>query len=252
MILGVFTFFIFLFFSFYIFFPTFVPIICNDMKKNIFYLMAALLLLTSCHNKSQPEPVPEPVDTIPMMVMQIQKCAKLYTTEYHVHKIVTHDDQMKLKGSFLQKDFDITLPMGNRKIAIPIDATIKAYVDFNSFSEKNIRRKGQKIEIILPDPKVELTSSKIDHKEIKKHVPLLRQNFSDEDMTTYERQGRAAIINDIPKMGILPLAQENAAKTLIPMIEQMGYRQEDITITFRKKFTSEDLPILLDRKTFAR
>lgn len=88
------------------------------------------------------------------MVMQIQKCTRLYTAEAHVHKIITHDDQFKLKGSFLKHEFNIPVPGSNRKVAIPMDATIKAYVDFQGFSDRNVSRKGDKIEIILPDPKM--------------------------------------------------------------------------------------------------
>ncbi len=223
------------------------------MKQTILYILCAIMLTTaSCTDKKTEKQVPQPMDTIPMMVMQIQKCSKLYTAEYHVHKIVTHNDQVKLKGSFLQKQFDITLPVGNRKIAIPMNATIKGYIDFNGFSDKNVKRRGQEIEIILPDPKVELTSSKINHADIKKQVSLLRSNFSDEEMSIYERQGRAAIINDIPKMGIMEMVQENAANMLIPMIESLGYAPENITITFRKKFTVDDLPALLDPKSIAK
>lgn len=76
-----------------------------------------------------------------MMVMQIQKCNRLYTTEIHVHKIVTHDDQLKLKGSIFKKDFNINVPGSNRKVAIPMDATLKAYIDFNDFGAQNISRK---------------------------------------------------------------------------------------------------------------
>ncbi|MCI6160149.1 MAG: DUF4230 domain-containing protein [Prevotellaceae bacterium] len=223
------------------------------MKQTILYILCAIMLtIASCTDKKTEKQVPQPMDTIPMMVMQIQKCSKLYTAEYHVHKIVTHNDQVKLKGSFLQKQFDITLPVGNRKIAIPMNATIKGYIDFNGFSDKNVKRRGQEIEIILPDPKVELTSSKINHADIKKQVSLLRSNFSDEEMSIYERQGRAAIINDIPKMGIMEMVQENAANMLIPMIESLGYAPENITITFRKKFTVDDLPALLDPKSIAK
>jgi hypothetical protein len=71
-------------------------------------------------------------------------------------------------------------------------------------------------------------------------------------MSNYEKQGRAAILNDIPKLGIIGMAQENAANTLIPMIKQMGYEEKDITITFRKQFTLDDLPTLLDAKSIAR
>ena len=225
---------------------------CIRMKQTICYISLMLLLLTACGGNKKAGRKAEPLDTIPMMVMQIQKCSKLYTAEYHLHKIVTHDDQMRLKGTFLAQKFDITLPFGNRRIAIPMKATMKAYIDFSDFSEKNVRRRGKKIEILLPDPKVELTSSKIDHQEIKKQVSILRGNFTDEEMSNYEKQGRAAILNDIPKLGIIGMAQENAANTLIPMIMQMGYEENDITITFRKEFTLEDLPTLLDAKSIAR
>ena len=225
---------------------------CIRMKQSICYISLLLLLLTGCGGNKKAERKAEPLDTIPMMVMQIQKCSKLYTAEYHLHKIVTHDDQMRLKGTFLAREFDITLPFGNRRIAIPMNATMKAYIDFSDFSEKNVRRRGKKIEIMLPDPKVELTQSKIDHQEIKKQVSILRGSFTDEEMANYERQGRAAILNDIPKLGIVGMAREGAAHTLIPMIMQMGYEENDITITFRKEFTLEDLPTLLDAKSIAK
>ncbi len=225
---------------------------CIRMKQSICYISLLLLLLTGCGGNKKAERKAEPLDTIPMMVMQIQKCSKLYTAEYHLHKIVTHDDQMRLKGTFLAREFDITLPFGNRRIAIPMNATMKAYIDFSDFSEKNVRRRGKKIEIMLPDPKVELTQSKIDHQEIKKEVSILRGSFTDEEMANYERQGRAAILNDIPKLGIIGMAREGAAHTLIPMIMQMGYEENDITITFRKEFTLEDLPTLLDAKSIAK
>ena len=226
------------------------------MKKKILAMIcivaACWLAICSCDEKAAPRQEEQPIDTIPMMIMQIQKCAKLYTAEYQVHKIVTHDDQMKLKGSILAQDFNITLPIGNRKIAIPMDATPKAYVDFSTFSESNIHRNGNRIEIILPDPKVELTSSKINHAEIKKQVSILRSNFNDEEMASYENQGRASIINDIPRMGIINMAQENAANTIIPMITALGFPEENIKVTFRKQFTVNDIRSLFDAKPIAR
>ena len=218
----------------------------NKMKR-LFYLVLLLpAFFAACSDFSPTARESEHVDTIPFLVTQVQKCAKLYTAEYKVHKIVTHDDQMKLKGTFMAQEFNITLPIGERRIAIPIDATLKAYVDFSAFSADNVKRKGNKLEIVLPDPKVELVNTKINHAEIKKQVPLLRASFTDEEMTNYENQGRAAIINDVPKMGILAQAQENAANTLIPLLANLGFNEEDITITFRKTFSADDLPKLFD------
>lgn len=206
------------------------------------------MLCCSCsRHKTEQETVT--IDTIPMMVMQIQKCSKLYTAEYKVHKIITHDDKMKLNGSFMKKDFSINLPLGSRKIAIPMDATLKAYIDFADFNEDNVKRQGDKIEIILPDPHVTLTSTRINHDEIKQYVALTRSRFSDEELSSYERQGREAIIKDIPSTGMMDMARESAARTLIPMIEQMGFEESNITISFRKHYTLNDIKSLLEKTT---
>ena len=211
-------------------------------------LFSIFMLCCSCsRHKTEQETVT--IDTIPMMVMQIQKCSKLYTAEYKVHKIITHDDKMKLNGSFMKKDFSINLPLGSRKIAIPMGATLKAYIDFADFNEDNVKRQGDKIEIILPDPHVTLTSTRINHDEIKQYVALTRSRFSDEELSSYERQGREAIIKDIPSMGMMDMARESAARTLIPMIEQMGFEESNITISFRKHYTLNDIKSLLDKTT---
>ena len=184
-------------------------------------------------------------DSLPMLITQIRKCSKLYTAEYRVHKIVTHDDVLRLKGSVLQREFNIKLPLGDRKIAIPIDAKLKAWIDFSQISERNIERRGDHITIILPDPQVTMTSSKIDQKHVKQYVALARSNFSDAEMSAYEQQGRAAIINDIPNLGILETAQANAAKVLVPMLTAMGYEEQQITVAFRKQYDVADMKSLL-------
>ena len=218
----------------------------------MFLVLAAMVIaFSSCSPKKTEEKV-EVIDTIPVMVMQIQKCSRLYTAEAQVHKIVTHDDQIKLKGSFLKKTFNIEVPGSNRKVAIPVDATIKAYIDFKDFSTKNVNRRGEKIEIILPDPKVMLTGSKIDHDGIKQFVSFTRSNFSDAELSQYEQQGRKGIIRDIPNMNIIETARQNAANTLIPMLIDMGFKEGNIKITFRKKFTLDDLKTLLDSSTIEK
>ena len=181
-----------------------------------------------------------------MLVMQIQKCSRLYTTEYKMHKIVTHDDVVRLQGSLLKQNINIRLQLGDRKVAIPIYATLKAYIDFSGFSEANVEREGEKITILLPDPKVELTSSKVNQQEIRSYVSLMRAGFSDEEMSSYEQQGREAIIQSIPQLGIIEMARANAARALVPLIEQLGYREENITIAFRKEFKPYDIRRFLE------
>ena len=206
-----------------------------------FLIVFAALAVAGCSRKQTPRQQPEYVDTIPMLVMQVQKCSRLYTAEYKMHKIITHDDEIRMKGKFLNQDYDVALPMGSRKIAIPIDTTVKAYIDLSSFSEKNVRRVGDKIDVTLPDPRIEMTSSRINHGEIRKYVALTRQNFSDKEMAGYEQQGRQAIINDIPQTGIMEMAKESAARVMVPFFVGMGFNEKDITISFRKDFSDNEI-----------
>ena len=201
-------------------------------------LFILISLVFGCHRQEKPASVPagiaQGIDTVPMLIMQVQQCSKLYTAEYRVHKIITHDDALRLKGQVMSKSFNLKVPLADRKIAIPMDAKIKAYIDFSTFSEQNIERQGRHITIILPDPQVVMTSSKIDQKNVKQYVGLTRAHFSDEELAGYQQQGREAILQSIPEMGIEETARANAAKVLVPMLTQLGYEEQDITIAFRK------------------
>ena len=203
--------------------------------------MAVATLVASCSGckekpKAKEESVVENGDTTALITMQLQRCSKLYTAEYDIHKIVTHSDEKRLKGKLFNHEFDVKMPLGDRKIAIPIDVKLKAYVDFAAFSEKDVNIHGNKIEIILPDPKVTLTSSKVNHDEIKQYVDFTRSDFTDAELSDFEQQGRQAVIKSIPQLGIIATARDNAAQVIIPMIVRMGYEEENITVTFRKDY----------------
>ena len=173
--------------------------------KNIACLLLLTLLFAATFNgcrKGDATAKDSQVDTIPMLVMQIKKCSRLYTTEYRVHKIVTYNDVKEFSGEFFSKKFSITFPYTDRKVAIPMDVTLKGYIDFANFSEENVQREGDKITIILPDPRIELTSSKIDQKGITEYVSLVRSHFTDSELSALEQQGREAVIKRIPEMGI--------------------------------------------------
>lgn len=218
------------------------------MKKLFHIIILLPFLFASCSGCESNEKAKD-IDTLSMITMQIQKCSRLYSLECQVRKIITHNDNKKLKGTFMNQEFSIDLPLGTRKIAIPIDATVKAYVDFSDFSKENVKKHGNQIEILLPDPKIMLTATHINRDEVKQRIPILRGNFSDEELTSYEHMGRDSVIKDIPQLGIIENARVNAARILIPLIEQMGYKSENVKITFRRKFTVRDIPNLIDNST---
>lgn len=210
--------------------------------RKFFYIIIASACLTACtacadkEGATDTEKPVEKVDTTAVLIMQLQRCSKLYTAEYDIHKIVTHSDEKRLKGKLLNHEFDVKMPLGDRKIAIPIIVKLKAYIDFANFSKENIRREGDKIEVILPDPLVAVTSSSVDHEEIREYVDITRSRFSDAELSNYERQGREAVVKAIPATGIFSTARDNAAQLIIPMIVKMGYDETDITVTFRKDY----------------
>ncbi len=221
------------------------------MKKNkiivfILSLCAVASTLSSCHKEAKDSGGTTRVDTIPQLVLQVKKCSRLYSAELKVHKIITHSDNVKVKGKIFNQDYNVSLPIGSRHIAIPIDATLKAYIDFSDFSAANVVRNGKKLEVILPNPHVELSSTRVSHNEIKSYVALLRNNFSDKELSDYEQQGRAAIIESISDTGIIEMARESAAKTLVPLLATMGFSEDDITVSFSKDFQSNGIKRIIE------
>ena len=123
--------------------------------------------------------------------------------------------------------------MGDRKVAIPLYATIKASIDLTRLTDGDFIRYGDRLEVLLPQPDIVITETHIDHEGIRQYVSLTRSRFSDAELQSYERLGREAIERDIPSMNITTMAQESAARQLIPIIQAMGFAEKDITISFR-------------------
>ena len=102
--------------------------------------------------------------------------------------------------------------------------------------------------IVLPDPKLTLTSSKIRQQDIREYVGVMRSHFTDREMASYEQQGRQAIIDHLSHLNFLTTAQENATRVLVPILVQMGYKEENITIAFRKGLNLRQLiPTKIER-----
>lgn len=205
-------------------------------------------MLTSCTKQEVGQPESEKADEQVSIATVISKQSRLYTSEYIVHKIVTHNDLKQLRGSFLGMKFKQDLPLGDRKIAIPIDVTLQAYIDFSQIREKDIEIVDDALHITLPDPRIVVTSSKVDNEGIKTRVSWLRSDFKDAELTSFTRQGVASVLRTVPKMGIIESAKRNAASLLIPLLADMGYTEERIVVTFRKEFVEEDLRDIYDNE----
>ena len=100
-------------------------------------------------------------------------------------------------------------------------------------TDQDIVRDGDKIEIFLPQPDVSITETHIDHDGVRQYVAITRSNFSDAELQSYEKKGREAIQKDIPKLGIKEMARESAARQLVPIMQLLGFKDSNITISFR-------------------
>lgn len=181
------------------------------------------------------------IDTTARIVYEVNKCARLYTTEYVIHKIVTHTDNPTLEGNVLGIPVKMKTRMGNRKLAIPIDVTLKAYIDFSDFSEKNIERTDTSIILTLPDPKIIATASKVDHRRTRQFIDGMRSRYTDEEISNYAHQGADSIVSHAASFGIIEQAEMSAAANLHPLLTKMGFKEKNVTIRFRKKFTEGDV-----------
>lgn len=206
----------------------------------------AAITLSCCGGHHKDDAVKQTaVDTIPVLATRVASCSRLYTSEYQLRKILIYDDPAALSGKLFHRNFKVNLPFGKRRIAIPVTATAKAYVDLSKIGKDNIRRTGDKLEIILPDPEVTLTSTRIDHNGVKQKVALLRSNFTDEEITHIQQQGRKEIVKGLAETNIIEDARVSAARQLIPIATQLGFKEENVTITFRKDLTAKDVPSLI-------
>ena len=217
------------------------------MKTTFYFVIVLSLSLLSACRGEETKAEAVRVDTL-SLVMQVKECARLYTAEYEVHKLVLKDDPLRVKGNLFQRTFDVKVPIGERKVMIPLDVTLKAYIDFTGFGEKNVLRSGDRIVVTLPDPRVVVTSSRINHDEVKQFVSLTRSDYTSAELADFTRQGEDEVLASVPQLGILEMARENATHVLVPMLTRLGYDERNIVVSFRKDFTAADMPLLLERE----
>ena len=147
-----------------------------------------------------------------MLVTQVQQSSRLYTTEYRIHKIITHNDEMKLSGSIMKKDFSVNLPLGERRIAILWMPRWRHILTCQPSWKEHT--KGWEETHCHPTRSEDCVHFNEDWPQgVKEYVALTRRNFTDAELTNYEAQGRKQILNAIPQMGIIQQAQERCCTT---------------------------------------
>ena len=206
---------------------------------------AVCLSLAVCGCRQGKQPAASTAeDTLTQASYTIQSCAELNTTEYKLHKIITLNDEKRLQGHILGQNINLKLPVGERKIAVPMDVTLYASIDFRQFSPQHIRKEGDRLIVTLPEPQIKWVASKINHADIKEYVTGLRTDFSDKELTDITRQGEEAVRKDIPSLGLLEQARKDATALIVPILTRMGYKEEHIEVVFPKTYNPQNLPLM--------
>lgn len=195
-------------------------------------LLMASPFFMACTQKETSKPSSS-IDTMALLIHDIANSSRLYTTDYQVHKLITRNDVKELSLNVFSKDLTTTLP-GHRKVAVPIIVHFKAYIDFSEFSEKNIKRTDSSLTVFLPEPHIIVAHSHIDHERVQQYVSLTRDRFTTSEITDLAAAGEREAISEIQQTGIFQSAKESAARTLLPLLQRLGYKDNQVRIVFRK------------------
>ena len=183
------------------------------MKRIPFLL--AVLLLAACSRG------PSLQDQLGARIQALSQTSELGTVEYTVRKAVRARDE----GEWFK--------IGNRRILFSCTAYIKAGINLKNLSLDKIvvDEEARSVAMVLPHAAV--LSINVPPEEIRleyEDVTGFRQKFSDQERQALLKQGERDILRDIPSMGILAEAEENALEFFRPMLEQMGF--ENVQISF--------------------
>ena len=174
-------------------------------------LAGMLLLSASCHPRHR---------TAEESLRELSAAGELVTCEYTVSKVIKADDMVPWK-------------IGDRKILFCCNAYLKAGVDMTAYNpDKTVVDKEKKsVILVLPAPKILSVNIPVEEiRQVYSRVTGLRDEFSAEERGRLLRQGEEAILLDVPKMGIIRDARQNALAFFDSLLRSLGY--EDISIYF--------------------
>lgn len=161
-------------------------------------------------------------------VFALREMSELATVEYIVTKIIrASDDKTWYK-------------VGDRKILMSCEASVKAGIDMSAIREENISIEGKSISLVLP--KAHLVSINIRPEDVKveyEETGIFRDNFSSAERDQLMTQGEKQIRNSVDSLGVLQTAETNASLFVSNYLKQLGY--DRIHIRFSNTSTSPRL-----------
>ena len=146
------------------------------MRLFLSTLLALLLFACSGNENPSVDSQTNKIDTIGVLWERVHHCSKLEVAEYTVLKTVSFDDDSQLKI------FGYSTPLpGEKRLMVPIEVKMKIIVDLNFISTNDISVNDSTIDITLPSPTLEITSTKIDHDKSREYVSWFISNFTEQE-----------------------------------------------------------------------
>lgn len=187
------------------------------MYKIIWYCLAfCAVFLPGCgkvaHQKQQ--------------ILALKTMNDLTVTEYTVTKIVKANDNKTW------------YTIGDRKILLSCQASIKAGIDLSQLQAEDILASGNKITIYLPEPK--LISFNMPPANIKveyEAIGPLRTEFSSAERDALMVQAEKQIRDSIEEMGVFKTTKDHTLAFFSNFLRRLGF--EDIQL----KFGAQDQPL---------
>jgi len=156
---------------------------------------------------------------------KITSLTELGTVEYVISKIVKADDNATW------------YKFGDRKILFNCKAILKAGVDLSCMTESDIKTDfaNKSISIILPEATLlSLNMKPTDITLVYEKTAITRSSFSNKERDAVLAQGEKDILENVPSMGILNDAENNARTFLESFLRQAGYTKINIEFANKK------------------
>ncbi|HRQ51547.1 MAG TPA: DUF4230 domain-containing protein [Agriterribacter sp.] len=178
------------------------------MFKKIIYFL--LCIMVSCRAGSYKEE---------QEILALKEINELVTVEYVVNKIIkASDDKTWYK-------------IGDRKILMTCEATLKAGIDFSGITAKHIQVNGKEITLTLPQATLFSVNIKPENIRVAyEETGAFRSSFSAQERDMLAAQAQEQIGNAARTLGVLQTAEANASLFVSHFLRSMGY--EKINIQF--------------------
>ena len=182
------------------------------MKKKLFTIQILVLLVLCMVGCS-----PSQEQSLEARLQTMAETAELGTVEYTVKKIVKSTDKQ-------------WYTVGNRKILFQTTAYLKAGIRLQDFSTDKVQVDRQNnVTVILPH--AQLLSFNMPAEEITtvfEDISFFRSRFSADEQNYILQLGEADIRADVPNLGILEDAENNAKEVFTAMLQQLNYNNINI------------------------